>query len=121
MKLVLQSQASECALACLAMIASGHGLHLGLSELRRRFPISLKGANLGQMILHAGAVGLSARPLRLELNEIGRLELPCVLHWDLNHFVVLKKVVTRQLRRGAADAMLAGYVVILDPAVGERR
>ncbi|MFN7664599.1 MAG: peptidase domain-containing ABC transporter [Inhella sp.] len=50
---------------------------------------------------------LQVRPLRLDLEELNQLQTPCVLHWDLNHFVVLKRVT----RKGA---------VILDPAVGER-
>ena len=107
MTLVLQSEASECALACLAMIASAHGYHADLADLRRRFPISLKGATLAQLIRHAEALGFAARPLRLELEELKDLSVPCILHWDLNHFVVLKRVKGER-------------VVILDPAVGER-
>ena len=107
MNIVLQAEASECALACLAMIASAHGLHADLADLRRRFPVSLKGATLAQLIRHAEALRFAARPLRLELEELGELSLPCILHWDLNHFVVLKRV-------------KRGRVVILDPAVGER-
>jgi ATP-binding cassette subfamily B protein RaxB len=69
--LYLQSEASECALASLAMVCSAHGLHQDLSELRRRFPISLKGATLQQLIAHAGALGFSSRPLRLDLAKNG--------------------------------------------------
>ena len=108
MKSVLQSQSAECSLACLAMLASDYGQHLDLTELRRRFPVSLKGANLKQIISQAAALGYSSRPLRLDLQELGEVRLPCILHWDLNHFVVLK-----QASRKA--------VTILDPAVGERR
>jgi ATP-binding cassette, subfamily B, bacterial CvaB/MchF/RaxB len=105
---ILQSESSECALASLAMIANAHGLQLDLFDLRRRFPVSLKGATLQQLILHAGALNFSSRPLRLEIDELAQLALPCILHWDLNHFVVLKKV-------GRS------HITILDPAVGERR
>ncbi|HLO95643.1 MAG TPA: peptidase domain-containing ABC transporter [Burkholderiaceae bacterium] len=108
MKLFLQSEAAECGLACLAMVASHHGLGQDLGDLRRRFPISLKGAKLASLISHAGAMGFAARPLKLEMEHLGQLSLPCVLHWDLNHFVVLKKVGARSC-------------VVLDPAIGERR
>lgn len=60
------------------------------------------------MIDIAGALELGARPLRLELEELGELKLPCILHWDLSHFVVL----TRVTERG---------ITILDPACGEAR
>ncbi|MFM7531357.1 MAG: cysteine peptidase family C39 domain-containing protein, partial [Rubrivivax sp.] len=106
--LVLQAQSAECGLACLAMLASAHGQRTDLAELRRRFPVSLKGLNLAQLIAHADAVGLAARALRLEPEELGALQLPCILHWDMDHFVVLARVGRRHL-------------TVLDPAVGQRR
>jgi ATP-binding cassette subfamily B protein RaxB len=111
---LLQSQASECALACLAMVASHHGQHVGLVELRGRFPQSGKGANLKQLMGYAATLGFAGRPLRLELADLPKLALPCVLHWDMNHFVVLKKV--HQGWRGEVTG-----VTVLDPAVGQRR
>ena len=46
LKLVRQVEAAECGLACLAMVAGWHGLDTDMTTLRRRFPISLKGATL---------------------------------------------------------------------------
>ncbi|MFY8134030.1 MAG: cysteine peptidase family C39 domain-containing protein, partial [Aquimonas sp.] len=102
------TEAAECGLAALAMVANSLGYRCSLAELRQRFSLSLKGATLGQLVAMAGKLGLQSRPLRLELSELGQLATPCILHWDLNHFVVLAKVD----RAG---------VVILDPARGERR
>jgi ATP-binding cassette subfamily B protein RaxB len=104
---VLQSEAAECGLACLAMIAGYHGQHLEMPALRRRFSPSLKGITLAQLMEMAQSLGFACRPLRLELDEITRVQVPCIFHWDLNHFVVLRKLG----KRGA---------VIHDPAVGER-
>ncbi|MET0537337.1 MAG: cysteine peptidase family C39 domain-containing protein [Xanthobacteraceae bacterium] len=106
--LVLQTEASECGLASMTMIAQYFGYGAGLSELRRRFAISLKGATLKDLIRVADQIGFAARPLRVDLSELGQLRLPCVLHWDLNHFVVLASV-------GQDSA------VIHDPAMGIRR
>lgn len=105
---MLQSDAAECGLACLAMVSSWHGHRTDLSSLRRRFCISLKGATLKHLIEIAGQMNLNSRPLRLELEELGELANPCILHWDLNHFVVLTRVGKR-------------HIEILDPAHGERR
>ncbi|KAA2284958.1 peptidase domain-containing ABC transporter [Arenimonas fontis] len=105
---ILQSEAAECGLASLAMVAGAHGLRIGLPELRQRFPLSLKGARLNQLIHVAQHLGFAARALRLELEDLGKLRLPCILHWDLNHFVVLAKVGRKR-------------VTVLDPALGERR
>ena len=82
MKSFLQSQATECGLACIAMVASAHGQSLSLADLRQRFLQSLKGANLKQLIFYSSTLGFSARPLRLDLDELAQLALPCILHWD---------------------------------------
>lgn len=103
----LQSEATECGLACLATIAGHHGLRVDLRELRRRFPVSLKGVTLAQLMRHAGQLQLSTRALRCEPVELSNLQLPCVLHWSLDHFVVLERIT----RDGA---------VIVDPAAGRR-
>ncbi|MFZ6767538.1 peptidase domain-containing ABC transporter [Undibacterium sp. Di26W] len=113
MNLKLQTESSECGLACLAMVASHFGYNTDLADLRRQFSISLKGATLAQLMRHASAMQLSSRPLRLELDELDQLAVPCILHWNLNHFVVLKAV--RKDWRGNVS------LILLDPAVGERR
>jgi ATP-binding cassette, subfamily B, bacterial CvaB/MchF/RaxB len=106
--LILQSEAAECGLACLSMITSYLGAHSNLADLRRRFGMSLKGATLKDIVGIANHLGLAARPVRLEMEELSQLHAPCILHWDLNHFVVLKSV----SRSG---------IVIHDPAFGLRR
>jgi ATP-binding cassette subfamily B protein RaxB len=106
------------------MIASAHGLNLDMGELRRRFAMSLKGATLAQLMAHGAALGFVTRPLRAELSEIVGLEVPCILHWDLHHFVVLKKVVRRRSLRHAFRSLKeseVAHLVVLDPAIGERR
>ena len=101
----LQTEAAECGLACLAMVAGYHGHPSDLTELRRRFAVSLKGASLKDLVNMADRIGFASRPVRLELAELRLLKTPCILHWNLNHFVVLKSAT----RNGA---------VIHDPAVG---
>jgi len=106
--MLLQTEAAECGLVCLAMVAGYHGNQVGAAELRRRFGLSLKGATLKDVVQIADKMGLASRPVRLELHELSLLKTPCVLHWDLSHFVVLKSV-------GRAG------LVVHDPAVGSRR
>jgi ATP-binding cassette, subfamily B, bacterial CvaB/MchF/RaxB len=105
--IILQTEASECALACIAMVAGFHNHFTDLMSLRARFPISLKGATLGNLISVATQLGLGTRPLRLALNEVEKLKCPCILHWNFNHFVVMQ------------SCSLKG-VTIHDPAVGVR-
>lgn len=104
---IQQTEAAECGLVCLAMIAGYHGYDTDLVALRRRFSISNHGTNLKTLMDMAGRLNLAGRALRLESVHLGELQLPCVLHWDMNHFVVLKSVQRTK-------------VIIHDPAMGER-
>jgi len=103
--MIFQTEAAECGIACLAMVASSHGLMFDLAGIRAKLSVSLKGMNLSQLVEGAQLIDLAARPVRLELEELGELKLPCILHWDMNHFVVLQKVSKRK-------------IVIHDPAQG---
>ncbi|QEA15870.1 peptidase domain-containing ABC transporter [Novosphingobium ginsenosidimutans] len=89
---IAQSEAAECGLACIAMVAAFHGYETDLGTLRQRFSFSLKGATLKQLMEVAEAIGFNSRPLRGEIDDLAEVQLPAVLHWDLNHFVVLTKV-----------------------------
>lgn len=91
------------------MTVSAHGLVVDVSSLRRRFSISLKGATLPALVQMAEALGFAARAVRLEPTDFRYLRLPVVLHWNLNHFVVLVSI-SRQ--RGSPRYH------INDPAVG---
>src|SRR4051794_98293 len=87
--LLLQTEAAECGLACLAMVAGFHGYRIDVASLRRRFALSQKGATLAHLIQVGSGLHLTGRPLRLDMRNLGELKLPCILHWDMNHFVVL--------------------------------
>jgi ATP-binding cassette subfamily B protein RaxB len=104
----LQTENAECGLACIGMIAGYFGYNTDLAGLRRRFPISLKGINLAGLTRIADQLGLIGRPVKLDVPQLSKLKLPCILHWEFSHFVVLKNVHAR-------------FVTICDPAYGERR
>jgi ATP-binding cassette, subfamily B, bacterial CvaB/MchF/RaxB len=90
--MLLQTEAAECALACLAMVVGAHGHRTDLPTLRQRFSLSLKGATMADLVRMAGELRFNPRALRVEPQQLEQLALPCVLHWDLNHFVVLTEV-----------------------------
>lgn len=105
--MVLQSEAAECGLACLAMLADAHGLRTDLRQLRVRFPVSLKGTTLAQLMRWATRLQFAPRALRCELSDLPKLAVPCILHWDFEHFVVLEAAGRRA-------------IAIVDPANGRR-
>ena len=71
------------------------------------YNLSLRGTTLHDLVRIASSMRLATRALRAELPHLRRLQLPCILHWDHNHFVVLIRVRGRR-------------IVIHDPAVGRR-
>ncbi|WP_025901567.1 MULTISPECIES: peptidase domain-containing ABC transporter [Tatumella] len=104
---ILQTEASECGLACLVMVCRYFGMDIDLLNMRRRFGISSHGATLATIIHIAGQLSLKTRPLSLDIDEICQLKRPCLLHWDMSHFVVLV-------------AVKRGRFIIHDPAFGRR-
>ncbi len=126
--LILQQERSECGLAAVAMIAGYHGHAVGLHVLRNQALLSSRGTNLKNLMQVAQDLRLIARPLRLEISEFEQLRLPAILHWRMNHFVVLvsskrgKAVVhdpargRRMVRAAELDRAFSGVAVELTPA-----
>lgn len=92
-RLARQTEAAECGLACLAMVAGYHGLDIDLGSLRRRFEPSMRGASLKTLMATADRIGLSPRAVKIPLEDLAGLGTPAILHWNMNHFVVLERVV----------------------------
>ena len=94
-------------LACLAMICGHYGKNIDLIALRRQFNLSTRGVTLVGLTGIAEQLGLATRALSLDLNELSALKMPCLLHWEFNHFVVLVSV-------------KRNHAVLHDPARGRR-
>ena len=107
LSIIIQSEAAECGLASLAMVADYHGYKTDLVSIRQKFNLSLGGATLHDIMQFAQALHLTSRALKIELEDLQSLQTPCILHWDLNHFVVLKSASSKS-------------IVIHDPAYGEK-
>lgn len=106
--ITLQTETAECGLACLSMILGYYNGNSDLFTLRSQYGISSRGVNLQNLIDISRKIGFITRPLSLELDEVKLLRLPCILHWEFNHFVVLTKVTNK-------------YFVIHDPAFGKKK
>jgi len=104
---ILQQERAECGLACLAMVATYFGRETSLPSLREQNAQAGHGATFQELLGVAQSLRLIARPLRLSLDEIAQLQLPAILHWRMNHFVVLTAIGRRR-------------VTIHDPATGKR-
>ena len=94
---IRQNTASECGLTCVAMIANYLGVGADLVELRKENRVSLNGSTLKGIAAICNRLRLSSRAVRCRVDELSRLRTPCLLHWGLNHFVVLKSVARKHL------------------------
>lgn len=103
-----QETATECGLACLAMVLDFYGWRGGLAELRRHLGDGQQPLTLAGLSRAASRMGLAARPVSLRFNELRALRRPAILHWRFDHFVVLEKVGR-------------GWLTLHDPAIGRRR
>jgi ATP-binding cassette subfamily B protein RaxB len=105
--MVFQSEANECGLACLAMIRGYFGGQSDLQHLRAQSRLGGDGISVKSLLDVSDRYALVGRAIKFELSELSELRLPAILHWDWNHFVVLKKVSRKS-------------ITVSDPAVGIR-
>lgn len=105
---LLQHTASECGLACIGSALNYFGSKVSLADLREKFPVGTRGMRLDELVFIAGANGLVTSALRLELDDIPQLRVPAVLHWDMDHYVLLTKANAR-------------HITIHDPAAGLKK
>lgn len=90
--MIFQAENNECGLACLAMVCSYHGHTSDLQSLRSKFgPVAL-GSSVKHLMDLASRLDLRGRALKFELNDLRNLKLPAIVHWDMDHFVVIKKL-----------------------------
>ena len=107
MKPIYQESMNDCGLACLAMIATHHGLNVTVRQLSEQCDVGSIAMSAHDLVRIAGNLCMNSRVLRLEPDELAELITPCILHWKMNHFVVLE----------SADQ---NRIVIIDPALGRR-
>ena len=108
LRAVRQVEVAECALAALVTVARLHGHDIDLAWARRRFPPQSRRPDLASLLFMAQELGLAARALRAEPEDLRWIRAPAILHWEFRHFVVLTRA-----RRRSLD--------IWDPAAGHRR
>lgn len=89
---IKQHDSMECGIACLQMICAYHGRKISLAYLSNICHATTEGVSLLGVRDAAAKMGFYAISGRLTIEELPASTLPCILHWNQNHFVVLYKV-----------------------------
>lgn len=113
---VFQMEATECGAACLSMIFACYGKFLPLEQMRIETGVSRDGCNAGNIMRAAKKYGMECRGFRKEPQGLFQLQMPCIIHWNFNHFVVLEGFKTRGVGKKRKQ-----YAILNDPAVGRRK
>jgi ATP-binding cassette subfamily B protein len=84
-----QLNAMDCGPTALRMVAKHYGRHYNADTLRKKAGFSKEGVSLLGISETAEKIGFRTRGAKLSIKQLEEIELPCILHWNQNHFVVL--------------------------------
>ena len=87
-----QPDQMDCGPTCLRMVAKHYGRNFKLQTLRKLCEINREGVSLLGISDAAEKTGFRSLGVKLNVAQLKEAELPCILHWRQNHFVVLYKI-----------------------------
>lgn len=105
---IYQMEATECGAASLSMIFGYFGKFIPLEQMRIETGVSRDGCNAANIMRCAKKYGLECHGYRREPDALRTIDLPCIIHWNFNHFVVF-------------EGFKGKYAYLNDPAIGRRR
>lgn len=89
---IFQRDSMQCGIACLAMICNLLGKSTTVDTLKNKCFATTEGVSMKGICDAAHELGLETTPGKVDIDFLTQENLPCILHWNQNHFVVLYKV-----------------------------
>ena len=105
---ILQSESSECGLACIAILLNYYGHGTSLQLLREQYELSNRGMSLRNLIEVANQLNFETSAVKIQLDELKQIREPIIIHWQFDHFIILERV------KGST-------YYVNDPATGRKR
>ena len=96
--LYIQHDAMQCGIACLQMICKYYGKEYTLARLSELCFATNEGVSMLGISQAAEKLELHTVCGRATTDQLGKVQLPCIVYWNQNHFVVLYKV--KKTRKG---------------------
>ena len=87
-----QPDSKDCGPTCLKIIAKYYGKTLNIQTLRSLSETTREGSNLLTLSEAAEKIGFRTLGVKLSIKKLEEAPLPCILHWNNNHYVVLYKI-----------------------------
>ncbi len=105
---IQQMRQTECGLCCVAMIMQYYKSYDGILKIRENLEVGRDGLKISLLSKYMKGRGLDTKVYRANVDALSQLELPAIIFWHDEHFVVLEKIDDR-------------YAIIVDPAYGRRK
>lgn len=99
-----QADAKDCGPTCIKIIAKHFGKTFPIQKLRELAETTREGSNLLSISEAAEQLGFRTLGVKIDLEKLHEAPLPCILHWNKNHYVVLYRIKKRALRYNFANA-----------------
>ncbi|WP_310483367.1 ABC transporter transmembrane domain-containing protein [Chamaesiphon sp. VAR_48_metabat_403] len=103
-----QHSAADCSAACVVMVGRYWGRDFNINRLRELAYVNRDGASLKGLANAVENLGFNSRPVKASLDRLATQQLPAILHWEGNHYVVVFEINPQ-------------YIIIGDPAIGQRK
>jgi ATP-binding cassette, subfamily B, bacterial len=94
-----QLESTDCGPACLAMVASNYGTYFNIKEIKNFCSITRMGVSVQDIVEGGKKMGFKSVALRLTLEQLEEIPLPCILFWKQDHFIVLRSIKKKKTKK----------------------